>query len=147
MIDPRIKRIKKYAQNHVEEKITLKRASEITNLSSNYFSSLFKKEVGISFSRYLKLARMKKAKELLRKSALSDKEISYELGFRHVSSFCREFKEITGKTPSAYRKRLKIFRLFQIVTDRIVRIVHSIGKIANAIVRFANKIRRIVNRK
>jgi AraC-like DNA-binding protein len=133
MIDSRIKRIKKYAQNHIKERITLKRASEITNIRSNYFSALFKKEVGISFSQYLRIVRVRKAKKLLRKTTFSNKEISYDLGFRHVSSFCRELKEVTGKTPSAYRKRFSLIRLFQHVTGGIVRIVYPIKRIANAI--------------
>ena len=129
MVDPRIKRIKKYAQNHIKERITLKRASEITNLSSNHFSAKFKKEVGVSFSRYQKLTRMRKAKELLRKGTLSEKEISYELGFRHVSSFCREFREITGLTPSEYKNRFRIFCIFQHVIAVIVRIANKILRI------------------
>ena len=133
MIDPRIKKAKNYTQNHIKERITLEKASEIANLSRNYFSSLFKEQIGISFSRYQKLARTKIAKELLRKGTLSDKEISYELGFRHVSSFCREFREMTCLTPSAYKIRFRRFRIFHHMTRVIVRI-------ANPIVRFGNKI-------
>jgi len=128
---------------HQKERITLKKASEIANLSSNYFSALFKKEVGINFSQYSRLIRIKKAMKLLRKTSFSNKEISYEFGFRHVSGFCREFKRVTGITPSVYRKRYRLFRPIQTIIDGILRIVNAIGKNDSAIVRINNKIQRI----
>ncbi len=108
MMDKRIEFILGYLEDNPEKEITLTTASKMVNLSYNYLSELFKKEVGTSFSLYLKNKRIKRAKKLLKESFLSIKEISFETGSRHVSSFCKEFKNILGISPSAYRNKIKI---------------------------------------
>ncbi len=61
-------------------------------------------EVGVSPQRYVNKVRLEKAKELLESGVLSVKEISAEIGFPNVSSFCRGFKARYGTTPREYRK-------------------------------------------
>lgn len=107
-MDRRIEFILSHLERNLEKKITLKQASEMVNLSYGYFSELFQKEVGTNFSLYLQRIRIKKAKTFLRNSFFSIKEISFKLGFRHESTFCEEFKNMVGTSPSAYRKKVKI---------------------------------------
>jgi len=45
------------------------------------------------------------ARELLRSTTLSVKEIGYECGFNDEQYFCRLFKQQTGSTPSDFRRR------------------------------------------
>jgi two-component system response regulator YesN len=73
------------------------------NLSQSYFSTVFKKELGISFSDYVIQMRIDKAKEMF---IANDCKISYvanALGFNDPSYFSRVFKKVTGQTPSEFR--------------------------------------------
>ena len=103
-MDNRIEFILKYLNDNLEKRITLTQVSKMMNLSYGYVSDLFKKETGMNFSHYLKNARMQKARILFKNFFKSIKEISFLTGYRHVSSFCEEFKNMVGVSPSVYRR-------------------------------------------
>lgn len=85
------------------EKLNLDLVSNNIGLSSIYFSKLFNKEENISFTEYLNIERVKKAKSLLKTSSLKVYEISYECGFGNPKYFNYVFKKIAGVTPLEYR--------------------------------------------
>lgn len=107
-MDKRIEFVLKYLDENLGKKVTLKKLSEMVNLSCGYLSELFTREVGITFSFYMKKIRIDRAKSLLEKSFLSVKEISFETGYRDVSNFCRDFKELEKISPSEYRNKMKV---------------------------------------
>ncbi len=59
--------------------------------------------LGTSFTDLVKEMKVDRAKSLIAKTDQSITEISQQLGFRDASYFTRVFKQITGKTPSAFR--------------------------------------------
>lgn len=73
------------------------------NINSNYFSQLFKKELGISFTEYVSKLRIDYACKLLKTTDISISEVSEQLGYNDYFYFSRVFKKIMGKSPSAYR--------------------------------------------
>ena len=83
---------------------SLKEISEAVNLTPSYFSAVFKKETGKTFSDWLSATRVEQAKRLLEKNSLSVLDICYECGYNTPSQFIKIFKRYTKKTPSAYRK-------------------------------------------
>lgn len=88
-----------YAKN-----IRLEDVSSAVYLSANYFSSLFRKITGYTFSSYLAMKRIDAAKKLLCETTLPIKEIVYRVGFDDYNYFNRTFKKITGLPPAKYRK-------------------------------------------
>lgn len=74
-------------------------------ISPSYFSIQFKKEMGVSFMEYLTKIRITVAIELL-KSNLRINDIAERVGYRNRNRFIINFKEITGFTPSEYRKKV-----------------------------------------
>ena len=92
-----------YIYNHLYEDITLDQLAEITHLSSNYLSSLFKKEVGQSISEYIQQQRIDEAKKLLTLTNYPITDISAWLSFNDQSYFIKIFKKFTGLTPKQYR--------------------------------------------
>jgi len=104
-MDKRVKNAVKYIDENLETRITLKEITKISNLSYSRFAELLKKELNMNFSTYLKKTRIARAKELLKNNSLSIKEISYKTGYKHISNFNHDFKNITGISPSKYKRK------------------------------------------
>src|SRR5712664_319217 len=73
------------------------------NLAAARLRQLFKKEVGQPPMQFLKDLRMRHAKELLRITFLSVKEVAWRTGSGDVSHFVRDFKKHNGVTPTQFR--------------------------------------------
>ncbi|MGH1516800.1 helix-turn-helix domain-containing protein [Chryseobacterium sp. JK1] len=78
------------------------------HLSPTYLSSLIKKETGKPIKQWISYRVIKHAKELLKTTSLSIKEISNQLQFVDSSLFCRYFRRCTGITANTYRENYKI---------------------------------------
>lgn len=95
---------KQYIQKHYAEPITLEEVSAASGFSVNYFSTLFKKETGEGFAKYLARVRMEEAKGLLRETRLPVLEICKRVGYGDIKHFTRTFRAETGLTPGEFRK-------------------------------------------
>ncbi|WP_075352697.1 AraC family transcriptional regulator [Algoriphagus marinus] len=84
-------------------KITLKEAADLCNLSESAFSRYFKSRANQSFSDFLSQVRIHQACKLLQEDKLNISQICFECGFFTLSNFNRQFKERMGKTPLEYR--------------------------------------------
>ena len=73
------------------------------NVSPSYLSTLFKKEIGITFSEYIMEKRLTFAKELLLRTNLPINVIASECGIADNNYFARVFKAKTGVTPAQFR--------------------------------------------
>ena len=73
------------------------------NFTPTYFSSLFKKEMGVNFVTYLTEIRVEKAKTLLCCTNKKVYEIAYEVGFGDYRYFSQIFKKHTGLTPQEFK--------------------------------------------
>lgn len=73
------------------------------NLSTSWLRHLFKAQLGLSPSQYVKLLRLERAKILLESSFLTVKEITARVGASDVSHFVRDYKAVYGETPSNSR--------------------------------------------
>ncbi len=99
-----INKAKQYIDNNYMKELTLDDVSRIVNISSYYFSKMFKEETGENFIDYLTKLRIEAAKKLLKTTNKSMKEISLEVGYSDPNYFSRNFKKYTGKTPTDYAR-------------------------------------------
>ena len=76
------------------------------NVTPNYLSSRFSRDMQQSFSLYLNNLRMEKAKELLGNIGLKIYEIADQIGFSDVAYFNRVFKDKYSLTPMQYRQKM-----------------------------------------
>lgn len=86
--------------------ISVDEVARFSGLSTGYFTRQFKNILGTSPSEYARSYRMAKAAEMLRMEGKSIAEISEALGFSGIALFSRQFKQVTGFTPSGFRKKL-----------------------------------------
>ncbi len=99
-----IRLAKQYIQKHFSQPLTLEEVSEAIGLSVNYFSTLFKRETGEGFNKYLTRIRMEEARGLLRETRLPVAEICKRVGYMDIKHFTHTFKAVTGLTPGEFRK-------------------------------------------
>ena len=102
-----IEKAKSYIRDNYKKDISLDEVSREVDISPYYFSKLFKQETGGNFIEYLTGVRLRNARELLKDSELSIKEICAESGYSDPNYFSRIFKKYEGVTPSEFRERLR----------------------------------------
>jgi AraC-like DNA-binding protein len=69
-----------------------------------YLSNVFSEVQGITIQQFIILHKIERVKELLLYNEFSLTEISYMLNYSNVSHLSRQFKKVTGLTPSYFRK-------------------------------------------
>jgi AraC family transcriptional regulator len=70
----------------------------------SYLSNLFSSVEGTTIEKYIVQQKIEKVKELLTYDELSLTEISYQLDYSSVQHLSKQFKKITGFSPSQYKK-------------------------------------------
>lgn len=102
-----VRRIKSMIHEFYQSGITLDEIAMKLNVTPEYLSMQFHKEVGETYSSYLKNYRINKAKELLIGTQKKQYEIAGEVGYTDSKYFSRIFRECTGYSPAEYRKAHK----------------------------------------
>lgn len=87
-------------------KLQAQHFAERMNLHPNYLNSVIKTKTGKSLNEWIVLRTISAAKALLKNTALSVKEIAYQLGFSEPTHFNRFFKKHQNVTPNSYRKSI-----------------------------------------
>lgn len=100
-----VKKALGYLEEHATSQITRWQLAESVNVSEDYLTRIFRKEIGLSPWDYLNRFRIYLASELLRQEAMSVNEVAYRTGFQDQAYFCRVFKKIKGVTPGKMRNR------------------------------------------
>lgn len=94
-----------YISEHFQQDVSLKMLAEKLGYHEKYLSTLLHTLTGMNFRRVLASYRVNFARQLLRGGERTIAEIAFASGFSSVNSFNRAFRELTGMTPSEYRKR------------------------------------------
>lgn len=76
------------------------------HFSPSYFSTLFHRYAGMTFSKYLLQKRMEKAKVLINNMQLSIQEIAEQCGYPDYFQFNKAFKRYFNIAPGQYRKQM-----------------------------------------
>lgn len=100
---PAVQDILSHVEDSYDEDISLKQLSEDLHINVMYLGQLFKKEVGMSLSKYLNNYRIEQAKKLLTETNLAVAEIGFKVGYQNQAYFYRVFKSSENKSPKEYR--------------------------------------------
>jgi YesN/AraC family two-component response regulator len=100
----KIAKAQEFIRKNFNRNIRLDDVATAVFLSPNYFSSLFRKITGHTFSTYLMKLRVQAARDLLKQTSIPIKEIVYQVGFEDYNYFNRTFKKIEGMPPARFRQ-------------------------------------------
>jgi len=98
-------RIIDFFQEHVAKHVRPADLAQLLNLSPVYFARIFRNTFGCSPRKWLVKERMRLAASMIDEYDLNITQIARRLGYEEVFLFSRQFKEIYGKSPLAFRKR------------------------------------------
>lgn len=102
--NPRLREILLYIQQSYKENITLESISRLFFINKEYLSFLFKSEMGIPLTTYIRKLRLGYAAKLVITTGLKSIDISEMCGFNSIASFLRNFKNEYGVSPMEMRK-------------------------------------------
>jgi len=99
---------KKYITENYDTKITVKDICHELGCSKSTLLSSFKRQYGITVGDFITEYRLGEAKRLLECGEQSINEIAHETGFYDQSYFSKVFSSVCGKSPSEYRRELRL---------------------------------------
>jgi len=103
----RVNLIYDYVRDNFKRNISLEEISAEAAMTVPAFCRYFKKISNKTFTHFVNEHRIVHASKLLSEGNLNITDICYACGFNNISHFNRQFKEITGSSPSDYRKAIR----------------------------------------
>lgn len=89
-----------FKEHYTEPDFTISDVAKHVHLHKNYFSSLFKSEIGVPFSSYLADKRIVLAVSLIRQGQTSVVKLAESVGIPDPSYFTKVFKKYNHNSPS-----------------------------------------------
>jgi AraC-like DNA-binding protein len=103
---PHLRAAKDLIDRRYAEPLDLDVLARRAGCSRYHFLRAFDAAYGQTPGRYLTGRRIERAQELLRSANLTVTEVCMLVGFSSLGAFSARFRERTGETPSAYRRRM-----------------------------------------
>jgi len=105
--DVRLRRLRLLVYRYPKHRVTLETAADVTGLDPTYFSSFFKRTVGLPFRTWLHWVRVARSIVLLSSNDRAIKEVADLAGFSNIRSFERLFRQHTSLTPRQFKQLQK----------------------------------------
>ena len=99
-----VKHITEYVRENYDRDITIDSIAEHIGISYSYLRKLYKEATGQNLADYINRLRIEKAKQLLRETNYTVKEIAALCGYNHERSFSRTFAQSEGMSPGRYKE-------------------------------------------
>lgn len=100
--DKRMNDVLQFTFRQSNRKIKISEVASVANLSNEAFCRYFKIRTRKTYTNFLNEVRISHACKLLIEGESNIQSVCYEVGFQNLSHFNRQFKKVTGKTPSNY---------------------------------------------
>lgn len=94
----------RYVDESMDRPCSLRDLGETLGYSPAYLSRFFHAGVGMPYSDYVRNVKISHACYLLRKTRVGILDIAAQCGYSSISSFNRNFKQMTGCSPSEYKR-------------------------------------------
>ena len=100
-----IRRAKSILNEQFDKPITIPQLAVKSGINESKLKEGFKELYGTSIHTYLLNLRLDKAKHLLENTAMAITDITWHIGYSHITHFTSLFKKELGLTPSEWRMK------------------------------------------
>ncbi len=100
----RLRRIKEFVDAKIEDELTLCEMAQAVELSTAYFSRMFRKSTGETPHQFLLRQRLERAKMMLRSADGRVMDVAVACGFKSQQHFAQVFRQVYGVSPTEYRQ-------------------------------------------
>lgn len=97
----------KFITDHYQDDLSLKKVADLVNMSESSFSRHFQKATSNKFVEFVNRVRIGKACILLADTDIQISSICFEVGFKNITNFNRQFVRLKKQTPGDYRKMVR----------------------------------------
>lgn len=101
----RMQEVLTYVGKHFSENLSMQEIADRVYLSKSHLSREFQKQMGISFSDYLRKLRLNRVAYLLCHTQKTITEIALSCGFSSTNTMILNFRKEYNETPGIYRKK------------------------------------------
>ncbi|HJC22190.1 MAG TPA: AraC family transcriptional regulator [Candidatus Eisenbergiella merdavium] len=100
-------RLLSYLESHLTSQLSIEQICRDNLIGRSQMQKLFRERSGCGIIDYFSRMKIDAAKQLIRSQRLNFTQIADELGYTSVHYFSRQFKKVTGMTPSEYSVSIK----------------------------------------
>lgn len=100
-------RVVTYLEQNLQTHITIEQICKDNMIGRSQLQKIFKAQTSTGIIEYFSSMKINAAKELIRTNRMNFTQISEHLGYSSIHYFSRQFKKITGMTPSEYASSIK----------------------------------------
>ncbi len=97
-----------YLQDHINERLSIEKICKDNLVGRSQLQKLFREKAQCGIMEYFSKIKIDAAKQLIRDNHLNFTQISDVLGYTSIHYFSRQFKKLTGMTPSEYSSSIKV---------------------------------------
>jgi AraC-like DNA-binding protein len=102
-----IKTAVNFVNKHYAEDIRISEMASMCGLSESHFRKVFEEAMNMKPNDYINSIRIQEACKLMRKEDLSMEELGIRVGYQTPSTFNRNFRKLTGKTPYQWKSEAR----------------------------------------
>lgn len=99
----RVGRVLSYLDETYKQPLDLDALAERFSISKAYLCSRVRQETGITLSQHINQRRIARARELLRTTRMSAKEVCFAVGYDNPNYFSRVFRSVSGESITEFR--------------------------------------------
>jgi AraC family transcriptional regulator len=99
------RKVGSHIERNLHRPLRVNELAAIVEQSSSHFARAFKNTFGNTPHAYIRERRMERAEGMLRDGSESLCDIAIDCGLADQAHFCRVFRQYTGTTPGAWRRR------------------------------------------
>lgn len=92
---------------HLESGFDLRDVARVAGLESHYFSTFFRKRVGVAFSQWVAMQRVHRAQLLLQGQDMAITTVAFAVGFGSLRTFERAFQKHSGCSAKVFREKIR----------------------------------------
>lgn len=97
-------RLRALVAAHPERRMTPATLARELGLTHDYFARIFRRSLGVTPRRWLMEERIRHAARRLAGTALAVSQVAEAFGYHDVYLFSRQFRDVMGRSPSAWRR-------------------------------------------